>query len=57
MLKGIEDADKLIVFREKNSVKKQELFFDMLVYGKNRCLRLPWSSKVKKILIFLITKN
>jgi hypothetical protein len=44
--KGIEKAEKLIVFREKLNSKKQELFFDLLVYGRNRCMRLPWSTKV-----------
>lgn len=43
--KGNEEANKLIVFREKNGKKKKELFFDMLVYTRNRCMRLPWSTK------------
>jgi hypothetical protein len=43
---GIAKAQSLVIYREKNGKKREELFFDMLVYNKNRCLRLPWSTKV-----------
>ena len=38
-------AQILVVYRQKNGSKVKELFFDMLVYTRNRCMRLPWSTK------------
>jgi hypothetical protein len=46
--KGVQEAINLTVFREKYGKKKKELFFDMLVYTRNRCMRIPWSTKVNE---------
>jgi len=42
------EAEKLIVFREKNGQKKKEIFIDMLVFRKNHCMRMPWSTKANE---------
>jgi len=42
------EAEKLIVFREKNGQKKKEIFMDMLVFRKNHCMRMPWSTKANE---------
>ena len=39
------NARKLSIARSKRGKVKKEVVVDVLVYGRNRCMRLPWSRK------------
>ncbi len=41
-----EDDKTFTVWREKDGTMKEECFVDMTVYTRNRCFRLPFSSKL-----------